>query len=213
VCQRVKALSASATLLEIMVASTAARGAPLNADKPKGKAPMHEKKETYVRGAFTGGSMQEYTDIESSSISNSFKGQKKDVLSSTSHLITNIATSGAQVEGRKQKGKTVHVPAASTQRGHRRDMAQWRIEQAAAALGPTRAQLFSDEGTLADGTGVLVMGSTSLLNDGTVNLRFCGISMPLPNKMGATVAAGMLDIAKRNQIGTRSTLVCLLFCG
>jgi hypothetical protein len=75
--------------------------------------------------------------------------------------------------------------------GHRRDVALWRIQKAAEAMGPIRA-IFFDEGTRSDGQAGLVLGASGLMRDGTVNRRFCGVEFPLPNKLGSTIADAVL---------------------
>ena len=199
---RVKQLPADSDspLLDTFAAITASRGRPLDGDGTLvSKAPAHPKKVNYVGGAFTGGCMVEGADGESSSISTSFKDQRAADLRGAGRLFANVPTE-QQMAGRKQKVKDFKLPAASTARGHRRDMARWRIEKAAEALGPVREQIFLDEATRPEGTAVLVMGSRSLLPDGSVNMRLCGATIPLENKMGVTVAAAVLDICRRNKI-------------
>ena len=120
----VKALPPSATLLDIFVACTAARGRPPNADaKPASKAHVHEKKETYSGATgFKGSYLEESTDYGARMVNSSLKNIKGDVLGALSQHFTNVSVDNAT--GRKQKNKSIHEAATSTKKGHAKDMAQ-----------------------------------------------------------------------------------------
>ena len=195
---RVKALSADARLIEIVAAATQTRGRPLDADgKPQGgKALTHAKKETYANGCFVSEFMDEFVDFTCDKPGKPTANAKDQILRATGLLFTNVPKN---LDGRKQRGKPLHVPAGSTARGLRRDVARWRTEQASVQLGPLRA-VFWDEGTLPSGAAVLVMGGSGLLPSGAVNRRFLGVRMPLPNKEGKTLAAAVLDICESNHV-------------
>ena len=196
---RVKALPPDSPLMAIFVAITTSRGRPPSAaGSDSSSISAHEKKETYAGGMFTPACMVDVTNYESSSAGSSVRDTKAKILGGAGILFTGVPDADAAA-GRKQRGKTVHVPARSTQHGHRRDVALWRIQKAAEAMGPIRA-IFFDEGTRSDGQAGLVLGASGLMRDGTVNRRFCGVEFPLPNKLGSTIADAVLAICRRNLI-------------
>lgn len=195
---RVKALDAGATLMQIYQAATATRGRPLAADGARLAAQKHEKIETYEDGAFKPGFMIKQVNFDARSVGNSLRRSKGDALQAASLFFTNVPDA-SELSGRLQKGKSFHYPARRTASGHAKDVALWRNEQAAKALGPRRC-IFWDEGTRSDGTSVLIMGGSGRLPDGGINRRMYGLVMPLDNKEGATIAAAVLSCCERSQI-------------
>ena len=195
---RVKALDAGATLMQVYVAVTATRGRPLAVDGAPLVAQKHEKIETYSSGAFKPAWLVKQVNFDARSVGNSLRRSKGDALQAAQLLFTNVPDA-AELSGRVQKGKSFHYPARRTSSGHAKDVALWRTEQAAAALGPVRS-IFWDEGTRSDGTSVLIMGGSGRLPDGAINRRMCGLIMPLDNKEGASIAAAVLSCCAKSQI-------------
>ena len=194
---RVKSLPDHASLMESMQAVTAARGRPLTGDGPRDAKWMHEKKQLYSGGQFT--NLEEMTDFGNRKVDTSHKDVRTNVFQGASQLFEDVPTDPEASKGRKQNAKVFNYQAESTSRGHYQDMAEWRIEQALAALGPNRA-LFWDEGTRKDGTAFIAVGDYGILPDGEVNRRFSGTVIPLTGKDGRTVAAAILAVCKRNGI-------------
>ena len=87
---RVKALPPGASLLEIFIAVTSARGRPQAADgNPSTKAPQHEKKITYEKGAFAAGWLPGFTDFANSSVGAPLKTLKGKILGSNPCITKN----------------------------------------------------------------------------------------------------------------------------
>ena len=161
-------------------------------------AQKHEKIETYTSGAFVPAWLVKQVNFDARSVGNSLRRSKGDALQAAQLLFTNVPDA-EELSGHLQKGKLFHYPARRTASGHAKDVARWRTEQAAAALGPLRC-IFWDEGTRTDGTSMLIMGGSGRLPDGTINRRMCGLVMPLDNKEGASIAAAVLSCCEGSKI-------------
>ena len=204
-CAAVRSLPLDAPLLAIVRAAALAGAPRLGRPRLSGHDGDNDElsiARNWAEGGYTVGAMEKRAQFDARRINISQKETQGDVLEGAGLIINGAPSSVAELRMFKPSKRKVHLAHATTARLHAAQLDVYHSRLAATVvLAPFLQWDEGTAGTFSTGVPGLVAGVTGMFpdDDGEPNVPYqdmLGLEI-LPNKLGRTVAAGLIRILLR----------------